>query len=149
MAETLGSLCDKLTTVKLKRWHTDDPERLRSLAAQEKQLHDEINEFMSAATSGQMPIERLTFAANKVYKKEGNVIADFDGSIGEMLSQLADVNCRLWHVQEKVYEFEAIPVKEKDGVIKELAILNLERNNCIDKLDQQFRTAIERMHAHP
>ena len=27
MAETLGSLCDKLTIVKLKQWHTDDPAR--------------------------------------------------------------------------------------------------------------------------
>ncbi len=83
MAETLGSLCDKLTTVKLKQWHTADPERRQSLAAQENQLHDEINEFMSAAISGHIPIERLTFAANKVYKKEGNVVADFDGSLGE------------------------------------------------------------------
>jgi hypothetical protein len=148
MAETLGSLCDKLATVKLKLWHTDDPERLRSLSAQEKQLHDEINEFMSAAISGQLPAERLTFASNKVYKKEGNVIPDFDGSIGEIFSQLADVDCRLWHVQEKVYEFEAIPVQDKDGVIKELAILNLERNNCIDKLDEKFRSAIEQLHAN-
>jgi len=51
MAETLGSLCDKLTTVKLKRWHTDDAERLQSLAKQEAQLNEEINEFVAAARS--------------------------------------------------------------------------------------------------
>jgi hypothetical protein len=147
MAETLGSLCDKLTTVKLKQWHTENPERLQSLAAQERQLHDELDEFIGAAISGIIPIERLIFASNKVYKKEGNVVPDFDGSFGEVFSQLADVDCRLWHVQEKVYEFEAVPVMEKDGIIKELAILNLERNKCIDKLDEQFRNAIERLHA--
>src|SRR5712692_3726054 len=146
MAETLGSLCDKLTTVKLKRWHTDDPEQLQSLAEQERQLHDEINEFMSAAISGRIPPERLTFASNKVYKQEGNVVPDFNGSIGEVFSQLADANCRLWHIQEKVYEFEAVPAREKDNVIKQLAILNLERNSCIDKLDKQFRETIERLH---
>ena len=32
MAETLGSLCDKLTVVKLKQFHADDPQRLESLA---------------------------------------------------------------------------------------------------------------------
>ena len=143
MAETLGSLCDKLTIVKLKRWHSEDADRLKSLAAQEKQLHDEIDEFMSAAIAGHIPVERLTFAANKVYKKEGNVVADLHGSIGEVFSQLADVNCRLWHVQEKVYEFEAVPIPEKDGVVKQLAILNLERTKCIDTLDEQFRNAIE------
>ena len=41
MAETLGSLCDKLATVKLKLWHTDDAERLQSLRGQEQQLHQE------------------------------------------------------------------------------------------------------------
>jgi len=28
MAETLGSLCDKLTIVKLKQWHTTDKTRI-------------------------------------------------------------------------------------------------------------------------
>jgi len=143
MAETLGTLADKLTTVKLKLWHTDDPERTKSLTAQEQQLQGEMNELVRAAVSGEIPIERLTFAANKVYKKEGNIVPDFNGSIGEMFSQLAEVNCRLWHVQEKVYEFEQVPVSEKDGVIKELAIVNLERNKCIDQLDVEFRKLIE------
>ena len=43
MAETLGSLCDKLTIVKLKQYHSDDPQRLESLALQAGQLQQEIN----------------------------------------------------------------------------------------------------------
>lgn len=147
MAETLGSLCDKLTTVKLKRWHTDDPDRQRSLAEQEKQLHEEIDEFVTAAIAGHIPLQRLTFASNKVYKKDGNVVPEIRGSFGETFAQLADTVCKLWHVQEKVYEFEAIPMDQKDGVIKELAIVNLERNQCIDRLDEQFRQAVEKIHA--
>ena len=145
MAETLGTLADKLTTVKLKLWQNDNPERTESLKAQEKQLQDEINEFVRAAMAGEIPFERLTFAANKVYKKEGNDVPDFDGTIGQLFSQLAEVNCKLWHVQEKVYEFEQVPSNEKDDVIKRLAIVNLERNQCIDKLDQEFRASIEHL----
>ena len=145
MAETLGTLADKLTTVKLKLWHTEDAAKTASLKTQERQLQNEINEFVSAAISGDIPIERLTFAANKVYKKEGNPVPDFQGTIGQMFSQLAEVNCRLWHVQEKVYEFEQIPVGEKDEVIKQLAIVNLERNQCIDELDKEFRRSVERL----
>ena len=148
MAETLGTLADKLTTVKLKLMHTDDPDRMRSLLAQERQLQDEMNELVGAAIAGEIPPERLTFAANKVYKKEGNIVPDFHGTIGQMFSQLAEVNCCLWHVQEKVYEFEQIPVSEKDQVIKQLAIVNLERNQCIDKLDQEFRNAVEQLKSH-
>jgi hypothetical protein len=143
MAETLGSLCDKLATVKLKLWHSEDPERLRSLSNQERQLQQEIDEFMSAAMAGDIPLERLTFAQNKVYKKEGNVVPEFNGTLGESFAELANTVCKLWHVQEKVYEFEAIPMEQKDGVIKELAIVNLERNQCIDQLDRQFRDLIE------
>ena len=143
MAETLGSLCDKLATVKLKLWHTDETKRLESLRLQEKQLQQEIDEFMSAAMAGDIPVERLTFAQNKVYKKEGNIVPEFNGTLGESFGQLAHTVCKLWHVQEKVYEFEAIPMEQKDGVIKELAIVNLERNQCIDQLDQQFRDLVE------
>ena len=146
MAETLGTLADKLITVKLKLWHTDDAERIASLKRQEKQLEAEINEFVGAAITGDIPIERLTFAANKVYKKEGNAIADFSGTIGELFSQLAETNCKLWHVQEKVYEFEQIPMAEKDEVIKELAVVNLERNQCIDRLDQEFQRSVAALH---
>jgi len=145
MAETLGTLADKLTTVKLKLMHTDDPERTRSLRSQERQLQDEMDELVSNAIAGRVPIQRLTFAANKVYTKEGNIVSEFHGTIGQMFSQLAETNCRLWHVQEKVYEFEKIPTDEKDAVIKELAIVNLERNQCIDKLDQEFRSSVEQL----
>jgi hypothetical protein len=51
---------------------------------------------------------------------------------------LADVNCKLWHEQEKVYEFEMVPVEQKDAVVKLLALLNLERNKCIDAINVQF-----------
>jgi hypothetical protein len=34
-------------------------------------------------------------------------------------------------------------MEQKDGVIKELAIVNLERNQCIDQLDRQFRDLVE------
>jgi hypothetical protein len=42
-----------------------------------------------------------------------------------------------------VYEFEQVPMDQKDEVVKQLAIVNLERNQCIDRLDEEFRKAIE------
>jgi uncharacterized protein (DUF3084 family) len=43
MAEALGSLCDKVTIVKPKEWHSEkQPERMHSLATQEQQLRDEV-----------------------------------------------------------------------------------------------------------
>lgn len=142
MAETLGMLCDKLTIVKLKQFHTDDEGRLASLLKQSAQLQAEIDEYISDAINGNIPFERLTFDSNKVFKKEGNMVAEVNGGFGEVMYQLADVNCRLWHEQEKVYDFEKVPPDEKDLVVKQLALLNLERNNCIDRINSLFADLI-------
>lgn len=144
MAETLGSLCDKLTIVKLKQFHTENSDRLQSLDNQKKQLQSEIDEFVAAAVSGKIPLERLIFASNKIYQKEGNVVAEIQGTIGEVFSRLAETNCNLWHEQEKVYEFEKVPSAEKNKIVKRLALLNLERNKCIDQIDKQFSLIIKR-----
>jgi hypothetical protein len=143
MAETLGMLCDKLTIVKLKQYHSEDTQRLESLAKQAVQLQEEIDDFVASAFKGVIPVEKLTFAANKVFKKEGNEVAEVTGAIGHLFYQLADVNCRLWHEVEKGYDIENIPVAEKDGLIKQLAILNLERNKCIDAIDLKFVEMIQ------
>jgi hypothetical protein len=138
MAETLGTLSDKLTIVKLKLYHTEDARQIESLERQAILLKKEIDGYISNAFNGKIPPEKLTFAANKVYKKEGNEIQKIGGSLGEIFSLLAETNCKLWHVQEKVYEFETVPIQEKDGLVKQLAIINLERNKCIDEIDKAF-----------
>lgn len=143
MAETLGMLCDKLTIVKLKEYHTEDTKRLESLSIQAQQLREEIDEYVSMAFSGEIQKDKLIFASNKVYKKEGNEVKDVLGNIGQVFYQLADVNCKLWHEQEKVYEFEAVPDNQKNIVVKNLAILNLERNQCIDAINSSLKSLIE------
>jgi len=143
MAETLGMLCDKLTIVKLKQYHTEDEQRLQSLSGQATQLQSEIDEYIADAVNGNIPVERMSFAANKVFKKEGNTVSEVTGNFGEVFYQLADVNCRLWHEQEKVYEFETVADNEKNGVVKQLALLNLERNKCIDAINEQFMQLIK------
>ena len=144
MAETLGSLCDKLSIVKLKQFHCDNEQKAQSLALQESQLSREIDVFVSDAISGITPLERLTFAANKVYKQAGNALSSVpEDSIGEAFSELTKVNCDLWHEQEKVYDFEAVPAEKKNEVVKQLALLNLRRNQCIDAIDRMFVRLIQ------
>lgn len=138
MAETLGMLCDKLTIVKLKQYHTEDTERMASLDLQASQLQQEIDDYIADAVSGRIDSARMRFASNKVFKKEGNQVAEVSGHFGEVFYQLADVNCKLWHEQEKVYEFEKIAIDDKDKVVKQLALLNLERNKCIDAINELF-----------
>lgn len=143
MADTLGSLCDKLTIVKLKQYHSEDDERQKSLKIQENQLSEEIEEYISDAINGLIPLNKLTYKANKVFKQQGNQIAEIKGSIGVVFGQLAEINCLLWHEQEKVYDFENVPIAEKDHVVKELAHLNLRRTKCVDEIDNNFAALIK------
>ena len=113
MAETLGMLCDKLTIAHLKQYHTQDENKLHSLSTQIQQLQQEINEYVADAASGKIVHEKLTFPSNKVFKTEGNMVASIKGNIGEVFYQLANVNCKLWHEQEKVYEFEKVALTKK------------------------------------
>jgi len=141
MAETLGSLCDKLTIVILKKFHTDEDDKFKSLNKQQLQLEEEINEFLTDAINKTIPAERLSFKSNKVYNAKLD-IGDVNGELGGIISELAKVNCELWHEQEKVYNFSAVPVSEKDGVVKQLAVLNLRRNKCIDEIDSKLKSHI-------
>jgi hypothetical protein len=144
MAETLGSLCDKLSIVKLKQFHCDSEQKAQSLAAQEGQLVAEMNAFLANAISGRTPVDRLSFSANKVYKQTGNELFPVpEGSMGKAFAELSKVNCDLWHEQEKVYEFENVPAEEKNTVVKQLALLNLRRNQCIDAIDKVLIRSIE------
>lgn len=145
MAETLGSLCDKLTIVKLKQFYLQDLTKQASLSLQEKQLQSEIDEFVYHAFAGDIPFERLKFASNKVYKKEGNEIdkLDVQSTIGILVAQLAEINHKLWREQDKVYKFEQVPFEEKDIVVKKLALFNLERNQCIDGIDNKLQSIVK------
>ncbi len=138
MAETLGSLCDKLTVLKLKEWHTNDPDRLEDLALQSERIRGEIDAFLGNALAGRIPLDALRAPAHKVVKGEGNRVGPVEGDLGALVDRLARTNCALWHEQEKVYEFEKVPPGEKDRVVKRLARLNLERNECIDAIDREL-----------
>lgn len=142
--ETLGTLCDKLTIVKLKQYHTNDKVKKNSLSKQELNLIEEIDGFLNNAMTGIIPNNRLVFASNKVYKKKGNEIPPLKGMIGKVISELSKVNCELWHEQEKVYEFEKVPAGEKDKIVKQLALLNLKRNQCIDKIDTTLQKLVKK-----
>jgi hypothetical protein len=46
---------------------------------------------------------------------------------------------------DKSYEIEKVPPDARDGIIKQLAVLNLERTQCIDEIDRQLRAAVEQL----
>ena len=149
VAETLGSLCDKLTIVKLKQWHTEESEeaKQRDLDVQGGQLRDEIDAYLAAAASrgGEDDGGPLTCAAHKVFDLGDLVLKEVTGSLGVLMSELAEVNCDLWHEQEKVYEVQRNPESQKDAVavLGRLGSLNLTRTQCIDAINDSLVAALD------
>ena len=135
--ETLGSLCDKLIVTELKMYHTVNISAT-TLMAQRERLHNEIDQFVVKATVGKILPEDLVFDSNKVYDTKIS-LPQFSGSIGSLVSDLCSINCVLWHEIDKSYSTENCTREELATLVNNLAVLNLQRNKCIDAIDKQFK----------
>jgi len=136
--ETFGSLCDKLIVIKLKQYHTKDAEKLASLNKQDKMMQWELNDYVIRATTGNMLVETMACPANKVYSKTVS-LPNFTGELGELISSLSYINCEIWHDVDKSYHPDVLPHKVLAELVHRLAVLNLQRNKCIEAIDLQFK----------
>lgn len=62
-------------------------------------------------------------------------------TIGSLIDELTVANLQMWHIQEKLYETDAINSMNKSEMQQLLhrgTWLNLVRNRCIDSLDKKF-----------
>ncbi|MEM7202220.1 MAG: hypothetical protein AAF628_18265 [Planctomycetota bacterium] len=141
----MGSLCDKLAIVELKRWHTSSASRLQVLDKQASQLSDEIDAHVCDSVSGAIQPDRLRFPSNKVFDIGDRTLQAVEGGLGHVIGELARINCALWHEQEKVYEVQKSPETHHDAVqiLERLGQLNLERTQCIDAIDEGFLNTLQ------
>jgi len=147
MAETLGSLVDKVSIKNLRIWHMDeaiaakspdDPalEELkakRDLAARQNQdLIDEANAFFADALEGKVKIrdEKL-----KLYRNRNVKSSDGIKELGEAVSELAWRNIKLWHLEDEARRTD-LPDAEIVKVKRGIDATNQERNDLMDKVDE-------------
>ncbi|MBI4384009.1 MAG: DUF4254 domain-containing protein [Nitrospinae bacterium] len=154
MAETLGSLVDKLSIKNLRLWHLDelieqkgdaDPEapHLRAkrdlVARQQKDLANEIDAFLAAAFAGRVKIrdEKVKLYLNRDAKPAGRI-----GALGEAIGELALRNIRLWHLEDEVRRPD-LEDKQIVAVKRRIDATNQERNDLIDKVDEILEKQVE------
>ena len=147
MAETLGSLVDKLSIKNLRLWHLDElldeensaPEKLKELQAkrelvlkQSQDLMDEINGFFAAALQGEVKIrdEKIKMYANKNVKPTATI-----KELGLAISELSLRNIRCWHLEDEVRR-EDLPDSEIVQLKRRIDATNQERNDLMDKVDE-------------
>ena len=152
MAETLGSLVDKLSIKNLRIWHLDEAleqkntsdyaelKAKRDLADKQRQnLVNEINDFLVSAFKGEVCIrdEKIKLYANTNVSSSGSI-----KKLGEAVSELAFRNIKLWHCEDEVRRTDLADV-EIVKIKRRIDTTNQERNDLMDKVDEILQTESE------
>ena len=145
MAETLGSLVDKLSIKNLRIWHLDEAleqkntsdyaelKAKRDLAdKQRRNLVNEINDFLVSAFKGEVCIRDEKI---KLYANTNVSSSDSIKKLGEAVSELAFRNIKLWHCEDEVRRTDLEDV-EIVKIKRRIDTTNQERNDLMDKVDE-------------
>jgi hypothetical protein len=145
MAETLGSLVDKLSIKNLRIWHLDevlenDPvlkreelEAKRGLADRQRQdLIKEIDSFLDAALRGEV---RVRDEKIKMYTNTNVSSSEAIKALGNAVSELACRNIKLWHLEDEVRRTD-LPDATIVQTKRKIDATNQERNDLMDKVDE-------------
>jgi hypothetical protein len=152
MAETLGSLIDKLSIKSLRYWHLEESiqsenisdtktkelkEKLNLVDSQRHELRDEINSFLVAALAGDVKI-----CDEKVKLYHNTNVSSFDNvnKLGEAVSELAIRNNRMWHLEDEVRR-EDLPDSTIVQLKRKIDQTNQERCDLVDKVDEILKKA--------
>ena len=156
MAETLGSLIDKLSIKNLRYWHLDevaqakdasDPQmeelqaKMGLVDRQRQELLEEIDTFLGAALAGEV---RIRDEKVKLYKNLNVASSDGLNHLGEAVSKLAMSNIKLWHFEDEVRRDDlpdAAIVKTK----RRIDAANQERNDLMDKVDEILENFVKQV----
>ena len=150
MAETLGSLVDKLSIKNLRIWHLEevlekdsDSEELkakRDLADKQRQnLVQEINGFLVAALQEEVCIRDEKI---KMYTNTNVSSSDSIKKLGEAVSELAFRNIKLWHFEDEVRRTD-LADSEIVKIKRRIDTTNQERNDLMDKVDEILQVESE------
>ena len=153
MAETLGSLVDKLSIKNLRIWHLDEAleqknasdyselKARRDLADKQRQnLVNEINDFLVSAFKGEVCIRDEKI---KLYANTNVSSSDSIKKLGEAVSELAIRNIKLWHCEDEVRRTDLADV-EIVKIKRRIDTTNQERNDLMDKVDEILQSQSEK-----
>ena len=158
MAETLGSLVDKLSIKNLRIWHLDEAleeknasklissayaelKARRALADKQRQnLVSEINDFLVSALKGEVCIRDEKI---KLYANTNVSSSDSIKKLGEAVSELAFRNIKLWHCEDEVRRTDLADV-EIVKIKRRIDTTNQERNDLMDKVDEILQSQSEK-----
>ena len=154
MAETLGSLVDKLTIKNIREFYLrrmlfdkkrkfsekEMKDKLAILSAQKKCLKDEINSFMVTAYRSKSVLKDEKLKLYNAREDMGRIPKT--KRIGEAISLLAQKNLELWNLEDEARRRD-VDLSHVGSTKRKIDLANQQRNDLIDKIDELFGRVIK------
>ena len=148
MAETLGSLIDKLIIKKirlinLQRMKSAAPARksIRIVEEHIGQLSAEIDSFLNLAVRGRVALREQKV---KLYRNPPSPLQlNRLKRIGPLVEILSRINADQWVLEDKIRE-PGIPYKSVAELKRKIDLSNKNRNDAIDRIDELLEHKIQR-----
>jgi hypothetical protein len=155
MAETLGSLVDKLTIRDIREFHLrqmledkddkfpkkDLKKKLKVLSEQKSALKQEIDDFIIMASRGRAMLKDEKLKLYNAVKDMGRIPQTT--SLGEAISGLARKNLELWHLEDEARRKD-VGLDYIGGIKCKIDLTNQQRNDFMDKIDELFEKKIKK-----
>jgi len=155
MAETLGSLVDKLAIKSIRelyikkmlsRKHPKFPkislkEKLKTLKKQKECLRREIEDFIVLAAYKKITVKDDKL---KLYNSPG-IIGKVKGisSISRGIEALAKKNLELWNLEDEARRKD-VPLSYIGRIKRKIDIANQKRNDLIDRIDELMESKLKK-----
>ena len=153
MAETLGSLIDKLTIKSIREFYLSKSlkakkskfpkqelkQKMKLLKKQKALQLKEIDEFITLALSRKITLREEKI---KLYNKPEDIgrIAKSE-KLSKAIEGLSRKNIELWHLEDEARRTD-MPLSYIGKIKKKIDPTNQQRNDFIDKIDELFEKAI-------
>jgi hypothetical protein len=155
MAETLGSLVDKLTIRDIREFHIcqmlskkerkfskkELESKLAILRRQKECLKKEIDDFTVSAYKSGVILKEEKLKLYNAPKNMGRIPAT--KRLGEVISGLAEKNLELWNLEDEARR-TGVGLAYIGRIKRKIDLANQQRNDFIDKIDELFGRKIKR-----
>jgi len=147
VAETLGSIIDKLIIKRIRLHHLEKmpssakiKQAIRLVNQQIEDYSAEIEAFVKKAVKGKVVIKEPKI---KLYKNPPSALnLKKIGKLGKLIDLLAKINTRQWGLEDQIRE-KGIAYKKIAGLKKEIDLSNKDRNDSIDRIDEVLEKQIK------
>lgn len=144
MAETLGSLVDKLTIKNirlnnLRKEGRKSKKKINIVQSQRRDLIGEMNQFLAQALKEKVKLRDEKVKLYRQPKAEEKI----SRTLGALVDRLCQRNIQLWYLEDEARRSD-VNDTYIGRIKRKIDIANLSRNDLIDRIDELLERKVKR-----